>query len=55
MSQLQNSWAAIGFLAPAHFQAAILLHGTTLHLIPSRKWTRSEIAPHPSRVLQLAQ
>ncbi len=30
------------------------MHGTTMHLIPSRKWTQSGIAAHPPRVLQVA-
>jgi len=55
MNQLQNSWAAIGFPAPAYFQAEISFHGTTMHLIPSRKWIRSGIVFHLPRALHLAQ
>ncbi|MDQ6957483.1 MAG: methyltransferase domain-containing protein [Mariprofundaceae bacterium] len=38
----------------AHFRSGISVHGTTMHLIPPRKWTQSGIAAHPPRVLQVA-
>jgi len=31
------------------------MHGTTMHLIPTRKWTQRGIAAHPLSVLSVAR